>query len=181
MGFHFRILFLVGSLKFWHLYSLFENTVTVTILTSDLYTILYSLQHMSFPFDPFDNALARQISGWLLEIIRVVFPKSSSRQVPRIILVYLTPSPILSPPTCPASSHTRIDSDHSCGHVQSHQWVWLCVTPWTLSHQVPLSMEFSRQEYWGGLPCLSPGDLPYPGMTHASLMSLALEGRFLTT
>ena len=32
--------------------------------------------------------------------------------------------------------------------------------PWTLAHQAPLSMEFSRQEYWNGLPFPSPGDLP---------------------
>ena len=34
------------------------------------------------------------------------------------------------------------------------------VTPWAVAHQVPLSMEFSRQEYWSGLPRPSPGDLP---------------------
>ena len=37
------------------------------------------------------------------------------------------------------------------------------VTPWTGAHQAPLSMGFSRQEYWSGLPCPSPGDLPDPG------------------
>ena len=36
--------------------------------------------------------------------------------------------------------------------------------PWTLAHQAPLSMEFSRQEYWSGLPFLSPGDLPKSGI-----------------
>ena len=36
-------------------------------------------------------------------------------------------------------------------------------TPWTITHQAPLSMEFSRQEYWSGLPFPSPGDLPNPG------------------
>ena len=35
-----------------------------------------------------------------------------------------------------------------------------CLTPWTVAHQVPLSMEFSRQEYWNELPFPSPGDLP---------------------
>ena len=40
--------------------------------------------------------------------------------------------------------------------------VWFFVTPWTVSHQAPLSMEFSRQ-YWRGLPFPSPGDLPDPG------------------
>ena len=36
--------------------------------------------------------------------------------------------------------------------------------PWTIAHQAPLSMEFSRQEYWGGLPFPSPGDLSNPGI-----------------
>ena len=43
----------------------------------------------------------------------------------------------------------------------------LCPTlcdPWTVAHQAPLSMEFSRQEYWSGLPFPSPGDLPEPGI-----------------
>ena len=40
--------------------------------------------------------------------------------------------------------------------------VWLFVTPWTVAYQAPLSMEFSRQEYWSGLPFPSPGDLPNP-------------------
>ena len=43
----------------------------------------------------------------------------------------------------------------------------LSVTPWTVTHQVPLSMGFSRQEYWSGLPCPSPGDLSDPGMEPA--------------
>ena len=37
------------------------------------------------------------------------------------------------------------------------------VIPWTVAHQTPLSMGFSRQEYWRGLPFPSPGDLPHPG------------------
>ena len=40
---------------------------------------------------------------------------------------------------------------------------------------------FSRQEYWSGLPCLPPGDLPNPGVKPASLLSPALAGRFFTT
>ena len=42
--------------------------------------------------------------------------------------------------------------------------VQLFMTPWTVAHQAPLSMGFSRQEYWSGLPFPSPGDLPDPGM-----------------
>ncbi|RJF55596.1 hypothetical protein D4Z76_09305, partial [Campylobacter coli] len=41
--------------------------------------------------------------------------------------------------------------------------VGLFTTPWTVAYQAPLFMEFSRQEYWSGLPFPSPGDLPDPG------------------
>ena len=40
--------------------------------------------------------------------------------------------------------------------------VWLFAVPWTVAHQALLSMEFSRQEYWSGLPCLSPGESSRP-------------------
>ena len=40
--------------------------------------------------------------------------------------------------------------------------------PWTVAHQAPLPMEFSRQEYWSGLPFTSPGYLPNPGMESGS-------------
>ena len=48
------------------------------------------------------------------------------------------------------------------------------VTSWTIACQSPLSMEFSRQEYWSELPFPPPGDLPDPRMEPASLMSPAL-------
>ena len=54
-------------------------------------------------------------------------------------------------------------------------------TPWTIALQTPLSMGFSRQEYWSGLPCPPPGDLPNPGLEVMSLTSPALGGRFFTT
>ena len=41
-------------------------------------------------------------------------------------------------------------------------------TPWTVAYEAPQSMEFSRQEYWGGLPFPSPGDLPNPGIEPGS-------------
>ena len=44
----------------------------------------------------------------------------------------------------------------------------LFVTPWTVAHQAPLSMKYSRQEYWSGLPFPSPGDLPNPGIEPGS-------------
>ena len=49
--------------------------------------------------------------------------------------------------------------------------VRLCVTVWTAAHQAPLSTGFSRQEYWCGLPCPSPGDLPEPGIEPESPVS----------
>ena len=59
--------------------------------------------------------------------------------------------------------------------------VCLFETPWTVAHQAPPSMGFSRQEYWSGVPCPPPGDLPHPGMEPVSLMSPALAGGFFTT
>ena len=59
--------------------------------------------------------------------------------------------------------------------------VQLFVTLWTIACQSPLSMGFSEQEYWSGLPFPFPEDLPYSGMKPDSLMSPALEGGFLTT
>ena len=62
--------------------------------------------------------------------------------------------------------------------VLSH--VWLLATPWTVALQAPLSMEFSRQAYWNGLPFLPPGDLPNPGIQPASLAPPTLADRFFT-
>ena len=52
------------------------------------------------------------------------------------------------------------------------------VTPWTVARQAPLPTGFSRQEYWSGLPCPPPGDLPDPGVISVSLPSPALAGSF---
>jgi len=52
---------------------------------------------------------------------------------------------------------------------------------WTVVHQVPWSMGFSRQEYCSGLPCPPPGDRPNPGVEPTSLTSPSLAGRFFTT
>ena len=58
-------------------------------------------------------------------------------------------------PQSPVNSHRESES-LSC--------VRLFAIPWTVAYQAPLSMEFSRQEYWSGLPFPSPGDLPNPGI-----------------
>ena len=54
--------------------------------------------------------------------------------------------------------------------------VGLFVTPWTIARQAPPSIGFSRQEYWSGLPCPPPGDLPDPGIKPASVVSPDLAG-----
>ena len=60
------------------------------------------------------------------------------------------------------------------------QSVWFFATPWNVACQAPLSMELFWQEYWGGLPCPPPGDLPNPGIESVSLKSPALAGRYFT-
>ena len=74
------------------------------------------------------------------------------------------------------------DTEIDCGCVLScFSRVQVFVTPWAVAHQAPLSMGFSRQEYWSRLPCSPLVDLPDPGMKLASLMSLALAGGFFAT
>ena len=68
---------------------------------------------------------------------------------------------------------------HAC--MLSHfSRVQLFATLWTVAHQDPLSMGFSRQEYWSGLPCPPPGDLPNQGIKPTSLKSPALASNFFT-
>ena len=100
-----------------------------------------------------------------------------------------------------AKSQTWLSMPHSHGYcrwketgvVSAHKWaslvymlsgfsrVPLFATPWTVAHHAPLSMGFSRQEYWSGLPRPPPGNLPDSGIEPESLMSPALGGRFFTT
>ena len=69
---------------------------------------------------------------------------------------------------------------HAC--ILSHfSHVQLFAIPWTVACQALLSMGFSRQKYWRGLPFPFPGDLPNIGMEPVSLTSPALTGRFFTT
>ena len=59
--------------------------------------------------------------------------------------------------------------------------VLLFATPWIVACQIPLSVGFSRQEHWSGLPCPPPGDLLDPGIEPTYLMSLVLAGGFFTS
>ena len=70
----------------------------------------------------------------------------------------------------------------ACVCVLSHfSCVSLFVTPWSVALQAPLSVGFSKQEYWSRLPFSSPGDLPNPEVQLTSLRTIALPGRFFTT
>ena len=66
-------------------------------------------------------------------------------------------------------------------HTRSVSPVLLFATPWTVAYQAPLSMEFSRQEYWSGLSLPTLGNLPDLGIEPTSLASPALAGGFFTT
>ena len=63
--------------------------------------------------------------------------------------------PGVSPPTSPLHQRMEVLLAQSCRD---------SATPWMVASQAPLSMGFSRQEYWSGLPCPPPGDLPNPGI-----------------
>ena len=88
----------------------------------------------------------------------------------------------LVPPGKPPESITKVlVSQFVLGCFSCFSHVQLFLTLWPVAHQAPVSMGFSRQDYWCGFPCSPPGDLPYPEVKLESLMSPALEGRFSTT
>ena len=92
----------------------------------------------------------------------------------------------------PSDIIARLTSLYHCWFLFSALFVWThagCyfshvqpfATLWTVTHQVPLSTGFSRQEYWSALPCPPPRVLPEPGIEpSSSLTSPALEGGFFT-
>ena len=63
---------------------------------------------------------------------------------------------------CPTQKHC--ETPFTRGQLKVAQSCPVFVAPWTVACQAPLSMDFSRQEYWNGLPLPSPGDLPDPGI-----------------
>ena len=88
-----------------------------------------------------------------------------------LILKYLSVGfyslPFIVPPS-PSPNHllqVPLLCRPTCVCMLSHfSRVQFFATPWTVAHQAPLFMGFSRQEYWSGLPCPPPGDLPDPGI-----------------
>ena len=77
--------------------------------------------------------------------------------------------------------YSKIQKTHTMGCVLScFSHVQIFATLWAIALQASLSMGFSKQEYWSGLPCPPPEDLPDPGIEPMSLMSPALAGGFFT-
>ena len=77
-----------------------------------------------------------------------------------------------------ACMHVQYQSDRHTCMLSRFSPVQLFATLWTVVLQAPLTMGFPRQEYWSGLPCPLPGDLPDPGIEPMSLTSPALAGEF---
>ena len=86
------------------------------------------------------------------------------------------PSPYPRPQAMPSTLVIQHDTYLPGTMLSQLSHVQLFVTPWTVAHQAPLSMGFSRQEYWSGLPFPSPGDLPNPEIEPRSPVR-----RFFTT
>ena len=76
---------------------------------------------------------------------------------------------------CPSFNQHK---NFTCVHAKSLQSSDFA-TPRTVAHQAPLTMRFSKQEYWSGVPCPPPGVLPNPGMESASLMYSCIGRRVL--
>ena len=95
-----------------------------------------------------------------LDFLPIQFPRSALGRVPRV------------------TQNVLVSYLFFCAGVLScFSPVSLFVTQWTVAYQAPLSVGFSRQEYWSGLPCPSPGDLPNPGIESRSP---AFAGGFFT-
>ena len=97
-------------------------------------------------------------------------PLSSLRHSLPGFLLYNTPFSLLAWAYTHGFPATSLYHPHpySSSEVKVNMFVtqcaWLLVALWTVAHQAALSMGFSRQEYWSGLPFSSPGDLPDPGI-----------------
>ena len=143
-----------------------ENASLLTLLTF----IKYVPEQYWRELFHFPSVVSSQRSGW--ETCASVQPWAALRLIPAFqhqgFLPGLGLSALLSLPL------SRVPSRKNFSRVQ------LCVTLRTVACQAPLSMGFSRQEYWSALPCLPPRDLPEPGIEPKSLTSPALAGRFFT-
>ena len=134
--------------------------------------------HLEFPF--FLHCSAHGHNFHVCIFFYISFLDSQSRS-PRALLCPLPYSKVEL--TFPLSMHSIGKQTQSIINFKGHHYfvvrslshVRLFVTPWTVAHQSPLSIEFSRQGYWSGLPCPFPGDRPNPGIKLASPMAPTLQ------
>ena len=115
-------------------------------------------------------------TSFILQISLSWLGHLSSLQDPAAVSVICVLSLVTEP-----NANTQWGKGQWCVVLRCFSPVWLSVTPWNVNCQDPLSMRFSRQEYWSGFPCFSPGNLLDPGIEPTSLESLALAGGFFTT
>ena len=115
------------------------------------------------------RSLSKGLSHWLFNICGNHYGLPSQQPPPAWLSLS---QPFSSLPLEPCISQVLVFS--LCSHV------WLFAAPWTVAYQAPLSLGFSRQECWNGLPFPPPGDFPNSGIKSVSLRSPALAGRLFT-
>ena len=140
-----------------------------------MFLVAQSCLTLCDPMDcsPADSSVHGVLQTRILESVAMSSSRGSSQPRDRTnvslsLLHWQARSLPLEPPGIPPFN--EFCSVQSLSHVQ------VFVTPWTIAHQSPLSMGFSRQEYWSGFPFPTPGDLSKPGMKPASPV---LAGKFL--
>ena len=106
------------------------------------------------------------------------FTSWATREAQEYLSGKLIPSPVDLPNSGVKPGSPALQADSLPSELPGNPWVkslshvQLFATLWTVAHQAPPSMEFSRQEYWSGVPLPSPGDLPDPGIEPFALQGL---------
>ena len=153
----------------------------VKVLVSQLCLILYDLMDYC---SPPGSSVPGVFQARILKCVAISFSTGSSQpnvcSVAHLCLTLrphqLQPARLLCPWKFPGKNTevTTIPNQNVCtSYLFSH--VWFFVIHWTIACQAPLSMGFSRQEYWSRLPCPPPGDLPDSGIEPTSPVSPALQ------
>ena len=139
------------------------TTVNVLLLQR-LFLAVSSLWECSFPYPYGSLSYFLLVSAQILAFLAILY---------RIAILY---------PSYTALVFLHSNYHFLCAHAKLFQSCWThCPTLPSVALQAPLSMGFSRQEYWRGLLWSPPGDLPNPGIKPTSLTSPALAGGFFTT